>query len=234
MNLGTQNRKQVWILGVLLVIMAYFFYSNVLSSPSAPAPSPQRTAAPSVAPSVARVPSSRAVTRRTGSRDAGDEWHPVYLDPNPEKRPDPSKIDPTLRLDLFQKVQSAELAGGARNLFQFSTAPAPKPPTTLAAAGPEPKVHIFQGPRQPPPPAPPPPPPPPPPITLKFYGFSLAQNSGKRVAYLLDGDDIFLASEGDTLKRKYKILRIQANSVLVEDLDAKRQQSVPLIEEGQG
>jgi hypothetical protein len=238
MTIGTNNKKQLIFLVVLVVIMAYFLYTNVLSGPSTPTPS-QRSSAPLAGVSPTAVPSvtgSPAVpsSRRAGSHDTGDEWHPVYLDPNPAKRPDVSKIDPTLRLDLFAKVQSVDLAGGARNLFQFSAAP-PKVETAAAKpAGEEPRVWVFVGPKQPPPPQPPPPPPPPPPITLKFYGFSLSKDSGKRVAYLLDGEDIFLASEGETLKRKYKILRIQANSILVEDLDAKRQQSVPLTEEGQG
>jgi len=241
MTLGTQNKKQLIFLGVLVVIMAYFLYANVLSGPSTPT-STQRSSAPLAGPSPVAIPSVPSVSgpavpssRRAGSsHDTGDEWHPVYLDPNPAKRPDVSKIDPTLQLDRFAKVQAVDLAGGARNLFQFSAA-APKVETAaVKPPGEEPKVWVFVGPRQPPPPQPPPPPPPPPPITLKFYGFSLSKDSGKRVAYLLDGEDIFLASEGDTLKRKYKILRIQANSILVEDLDAKRQQSVPLTEEGQG
>lgn len=241
MKLGTENKKQLVVLGVLLVIMAYFLYTNVLSGPSAPAPAPRTAASMSAAPAALppggaaseTAPVARPSARRPGSHDSGDEWHPVYLDPNPAKRPDPARIDPTLQLDRFAKVQSVELAGGARNLFQFGAAPPAAAKTLVAAAGPEPKVHIFTGPRQPPPPAPPAPPPPPPPITLKFYGYSLG-DTGKRTAYLLDGDDIFLASEGDTLKRKYKILRIQSNSILIEDLDAKRQQSVPLTEEGQG
>jgi hypothetical protein len=238
MNLGVKNKKQVWILSVLLIGVVYSLYVNVFSGPSVPASS-QRTSAPTVAPvaipgasGTPAVPSSR----RAGSHDTGDEWHPVYLDPNPAKRPEVSKIDPTLRLDLFAKVQSVNLAGGARNLFQFSAAPPKVETATVKPPGEEPRVHVFVGPRPPPPPPPPTPVvvPPPPPITLKFYGFSLSTDTGKRTAYLLDGDDIYLAAEGDTLKRKYKILRIQTNSILVEDLDAKRQQSVPLTEEGQG
>jgi hypothetical protein len=237
MKLGTENKKQLIILGVLVVIMGYFFYSNVLSGPSAPSPSSRstaRSAAPAATPGMPPpVPQAAPSMRRAGNRERSEEFHPVYLNPNPAKRPDVTKIDPTLRLDYFQKVQQVELAGGARNLFQFSTAPPPKE-TVKVAAGPEPKVHIFAGPRLPPPPAPPPPPPPPPPITLKFYGYSLSKDTGKRTAYLLDGDEIYLAAEGDTLKRKYKILRIQQNSILIEDLDAKRQQSVPLQEEAAG
>ena len=86
-----------------------------------------------------------------------------------EDRLDPKTIDPTLRLDLFAKVQAVELAGGSRNLFQFSAAPPPKP--VEMPKGKEPKIVPKQrdvrdradGPAAPPPP---------PPITLKFYGFS--------------------------------------------------------------
>jgi hypothetical protein len=153
------------------------------------------------------------------------------MDPNPEKRKDPKGIDPTLQLARFSKVQAVELSGGARNLFQFAPPPPKETPTLVASKEPIVVPHVMQGPLQPPPPAPPPPPPPPPPITLKFYGFS-AQENGGRTAYLLDGDEILLAKEGDTLKRRYKILRIGPTSLMVEDLDAKRQQSVPLTEEG--
>ena len=40
--------------------------------------------------------------------------------------------------------------------------------------------------------------------------------------------------KGETLKRRYKIMRIGPTSILIEDLDAHRQQSVPLTEEGTG
>lgn len=241
MTLGANNKKQVAILGGLVLVMAYVFYTNVLSGPSEPEPvrrAATTTAQPSAPATMPGAPAPQAPSvRRAGSRDSAEGFHPVYLALNPAKRKDPSTIDPTLRLDLFTKVQKVELAGGARNLFQFTAAPPPTadPKTVLAKAGPEPKIHVFVGPRQPAPPGPPKPPPPPPPITLKFYGFSTALDTGKRTAYILDGDEIYLASEGDTLKRKYKVLRIQANSVLIEDLDAKRQQQVPLTpEEGQG
>jgi hypothetical protein len=130
-------------------------------------------------------------------------------------------------------VQSVELSGGSRNVFQFAPAP-PKEPVKLAGVEPTVPVHVFYGPRPPAPPPPPALPAPPPPITLKFYGFSTSADNGKKTAYLLDGDEIYLASEGQTVKRRYKIIRIAASSILIEDLDAKHQQSVPLTEEGTG
>ena len=49
----------------------------------------------------------------------------------------------------------------------------------------------------------------------------------------LDGDEIIYAAEGDTLKRRYKVLRIGPTSVLMEDTESKRQQTVQLAEEVQ-
>jgi hypothetical protein len=228
MTLGTNNRKQLAILGALVLVMAYLVYTNLIATPDAPSRPSQRANAPAVAPIVPGVtPGQPAAAKRAASRTTSGEFHPVYVSKNPARRRDPKTIDPTLRTDLFAKVQAVELSGGARNLFAFAPPPPPKAEAPKPA-GEEPTVYIAQGPRQPPPP---PVEPPPPPITLKFYGFSTPRENGKKTAYLLDGEDIYIAAEGDTLKRRYKIVRINPTSILIEDLDAKRQQAVPLTEE---
>jgi hypothetical protein len=237
MTLGTNNKNQVIILSVLGLVALYLVYTNVIAGPDVPKTT-QRTS-PATAPIVPGAPAGPGQTgppaaKRAGSRVRTQEFHPVYLDRNPTKRRDPRTIDPTLQLERFAKVQAVDLAGGARNVFAFSAAPPPVQTAAVKPAGPEPTVWVNVGPRQPPPPPPPQPPPPPPPITLKFYGFSTSTAGGKRTAYLLDGEDIYIAAEGDTLKRRYKIIRIGPTSILIEDLDAKRQQSVPLTEESAG
>jgi hypothetical protein len=152
----------------------------------------------------------------------------VWRSKRVEDRIDPMKIDPTLMTDLLAKVAAVEPSGGSRNLFAFSQAP----PKVAELKGPEPK--LLMGPREAPKPALPPGlvlEPPPTPITLKFYGFSTIRNNGKKSAYFLDGDDILIAAEGETLKKRYKLVRISAGSVLLEDTESKRQQSVPLTQE---
>jgi hypothetical protein len=69
-------------------------------------------------------------------------------------------------------------------------------------------------------------PPPKPPINLKFFGT--ATQDGVRRALLLSGDDVFLASAGDIVQRRYKIVSITANSVVVEDVPNSNQQNLPL------
>jgi hypothetical protein len=118
------------------------------------------------------------------------------------------------------------LEGGERNLFQFGAAPAPKTPEPKIVPKPAGPAAIAAN-------APPETPskPPPPPIPLKFYGYSSqAQQTDKR-AFFLDGDDIIVASEGQVIKSRYKVVRIGINSVVVEDVQFQHQQTLPLEEQ---
>jgi hypothetical protein len=75
----------------------------------------------------------------------------------------------------------------------------------------------------------PPPPPPPPAIDLKFFGYT-ARQSGVRRAFLLKGDDVFVASEGDVVDHRYKVVKIAPMSVQVEDIPYANTQSLPLVQ----
>jgi hypothetical protein len=50
----------------------------------------------------------------------------------------------------------------------------------------------------------------------------------------LDGDDIFVAAEGELIKRRYKVVRIGVSSVEVEDTQFNHTQPLPLAEEAPG
>lgn len=228
------NPRTGAMVAVLALLGGYSVYTNVLSGPDVPARSTTVAPAP-VAPDspLAAANSAQPRPARAPARARTDEWRPVVLPKRPEDRPDPTKIDPTLQWWRFEKVQQVPPAGGARNLFQFGTAPPPKP-VLVASAEPTVRPHLIYGPKAPVQPGPPPPPPPPPPVPLKFYGWSTTTAAGKRMGYFMDGEEILLAGEGDTLKRRYKIVQIGPSSAVIEDLDVKRQQSVPLAAEGQG
>ena len=250
MNLGTDNKKSVWALAALGVVAAYFFYSNVLSD-SSPSPAPKSAAvserqrmadeatgaAPGSVP--APLPASQPPTspRQMGAanRSRGDEFHPSLRSKRKEDQIDPLTVDPTLRLELLAKVQNVKLDGGQRNLFQFG-----KADEVVHLAGDEPKIvpkREAMGPKPLPPPPPPPGPvtaAPPPPITMKYYGLATKRIDGKRTAFFLDGEDILLATEGMTIKKRYKIVRINAESVVIEDTDVKREQTLRISEDAGG
>jgi hypothetical protein len=242
MTVGTGDKKKVYALAVLGVIAAYMVYSNVLSGPDIPqssAPSPAGSPAVAPAPSATRGDGPNISRAPSRNRARSEEFHPSMKSKREDQVARAVDTDPTLLLALLKKVQAVEMAGkvGNRNLFQFSAPPAAIAKANLPA-GPEPKVQrIYNRPQQPPPAAPPPakpPDPPPPPIPLKYYAFWVSRDDGKKTACFLDNEDILMAGEGETVKRRYKVIRINATSVVMEDLDVKKQQTLQLVEEAQG
>lgn len=225
MKLSAERKRVVFLGGILALLGGYSLYTNVLSGPSSPEPErPGRAGASSSPAPGAPGPRPDTVRPRAPSRTSA-EFRPSLKPKRPEERVDPRSIDPTLRLDLLAKVQAVDMQGAGRNLFQFSTAPPPPLP-------PEPKIKkpvTLAADAQPGPPAPPAAPPKPqaPPITLKYYGYATASGAAKH-AFFLDGDDILVAAEGDLLKKRYRVVRIGVNSVVMEDTQFKHEQTLPL------
>ena len=119
-------------------------------------------------------------------------------------------LDPTLRFDMLKASEDVTYKGTGRNIFH-SEAPPPDIPKPVAPVMP----------------ATPPPPPPPPPSGLKFYGFAGPKNGSKKV-FLIKGEDIFLAKEGDIVDRRYKITRVGTTSVEVQDVLTNHTETLPL------
>jgi hypothetical protein len=120
-------------------------------------------------------------------------------------------LDPSLRFDVLKASEDVTYKGTGRNIFR-SEAPAPDIPKPIVTPIPD------QG---------PPPPPPPPPIDLKFYGYA-GPKGGNRQVFLLRGEDIFLAREGQIIDRRYKILHIGTNSVEIQDVLTNHTETKPL------
>jgi len=229
-GLGAEPKKLA-MLGVALVALAVVLYMNMGgSSDNAPAPRPRAAQSASAAPTPdfgSSVLNPPAETRQRPQQKAGrGRVKQQFKLGIGDKQPDPGSIDPTLRLDLLARVQAVSLAGGVRNLFQFGSSPVTKP---------DPKITPVQSPivAATPPPGPPPTPPPPP-IPLKFYGYATPAPSGAKRVFFLDGEDIIVATEGQLVKSRYKLVRVGINSVVLEDVQFKHQQTLPLEEEKPG
>lgn len=240
MKLGAEPKKVI-ILGALTVLGGYLVVSNLLTSDEPPvrqsAPPAAAKPAPAAQPqrgitAQAPPPNIRRDRRQIGgSVRSSQEFRPT-LKRRPEDYVDPTTVDPTLRTDLLAKLDAIRVEGGSRSLFDFAQAPPPPKPK----GPPEPKIIPKPfGPQPPPTEAAKvePPKPPPTPIPLKFYGFISPVRTKVKRAFFLDGEDIIVASEGELIKRRYKVVRIGINSVVMEDVEQKHQQTIPLTEEQQ-
>ena len=131
MKLGGENKRTVYLVGLLMVGAAISVYVNFFSDSSAPVtPKPAVTAERNRASDEAAgsVPAPQPVSQTAvtaprqfggGGRSRSDEFHPTLRSKRKEEQIDTMSVDPTLRLDLLAKVQNVKLDGGQRNLFQF-------------------------------------------------------------------------------------------------------------------
>jgi hypothetical protein len=126
-------------------------------------------------------------------------------------------IDPMLRFDWLKASEDIKYEGNGRNIFLAQAEP---PPTPLTNGATDKQKLAEQG---------PPPPPPPPPINLKFYGFASSPGEPKKV-FLSQGEDLFVASEGEIVNRRYKVVHIMPMSVEIEDVLNNNRQSIPLTQ----
>jgi hypothetical protein len=130
-----------------------------------------------------------------------------------------SQLDPSLRMGPMLVAESLVYSGGGRNIFSVTSAPVDIPKVIAPARPKGPVVPVYVAPAGPPPP---------PPIDLKFFGTATSGN-GTRQAFLLHGDDVFLALPGDIVQRRYRIISIAANSIVIEDMANNNTQTLPLL-----
>lgn len=246
MKLGA-TPKQIAILGGLVVLALFLQFSggdeDRPKSDAKRGPTPVATPLPvsgSAGPrAVTPAAAKNAAAPRPNSRNRTSlEYKPVLRPRRVEDRVDPTTIDPTLRTDILAKLSTIQIQGGSRPLFDFGAAP---PPPVVKAPDPG-KIKVTPGAVKPPPvvisPVKPPSgpvtpvKPQAPPIPLKFYGFTSARAGLKR-AFFLEGEDVYVANEGDIVKKRYKVVRVNLNSVVMEDTEYKQQQTLPLTEQSQ-
>jgi hypothetical protein len=235
MTVGAE-RKKVMVLGGLLVVAlaVYLFNSSSTggegdtSSQSSARPGAAR---PATAPLTAPPADARPPAGNRSARVVEREFRPSPRPKKGEVRPDPTTVDPTLRLDILAKLQTVNVEGAHRSIFDFGQAP-PPPAAVAQAKGPKAPSPLI-GPAPPPKPQQTanatPPKPQAPPVPFKFYGY--ITNQPNKRAFFMEGEDIHVVREGDVVKNRYKIVRIGVNSVVVEDMQFQSQQTLPLEEQ---
>lgn len=200
MKLGTDNKKKTIIAAVLgaLAIILVIWQLVPFFSGGSAAPAPALANVPAAATTPTRSNANRA-NRNRGRAAAA----PVV-----------NTLDPTIRLDLLQNAEQQHYKGSGRNIFEAYVPPPPRPPVQ-AVNTPPPGPVVNPG------------PPPPPPINLKFYGWASKKGQPKRI-FLSQGDQIFIASEGDLVANRYKVVHIGDGSVRIEDILNNNIQQIPM------
>jgi hypothetical protein len=217
MKLGTENKKTT-IAAVVLGVLALLAFARMMSSlgsgtPQAASPTASNAAAVNAATAAATNPNGSAPARATNTRQRGrTQRDRRTAGPAPAQ-----SLDPRLNLALLEQSEKVTYTGSGRNIFKMEEEPPPmeKP---LAPASIKPPRTVPQG------------PPPPPAIPLKFYGWASKPGETRSVFLSSNGGDVFVAKEGEIIDRRYKIVRIQPNTVEVEDMLTNNRQNLPLTQ----
>jgi hypothetical protein len=215
MKAGAENRKKTIAAGALgaVALVCIFIMYNSLFGGSSPAP------APAVAPATTRT-TSTAAPAQTATQTPANGAHTSMPGVDAVKLASTSaSLDPTLDETAMHRTENLVYSGTGRNIFSLTYTPPPVIPTGVPKPRPKPSpITLAPAPVGPPPP---------PPINLKFFGTA-KRASGPLQAFLLQGDNVYLASAGEIVAHKYKIVAINLNSIQVEDLQYNNTQTLQL------
>jgi hypothetical protein len=202
-KLGFENRRNLILAGVLGLVAILVIGNEFIPSSSTSA-------------STATVTNSPVPLASTASSSKHHGSGPTLG----KKEHAPQNLDPTLHLQELLATEQIKYEGSGRNIFvsQAETVEIPKvlgKPNTDAA-----KTAAYV----------PPPVAAAPPIPLKFFGFANQPGAPKKV-FLSKGEDVFIAGEGEIVDRRYRVVRISATAVEIQDVvGSGPPQSIPLTQ----
>jgi len=204
MQTGFENKRQMYLLGglaVLIVLAGAYELKDSFSTPashrSAPLTNAQPVAATSAKPSAA-------------ADSAAPEAKKFIVE----------TTDPVLHTEILDASEKITYAGSGRNLFSAEYVAAPvkiEAPVKSARRDSKPAFVAPVIPEAPRPPS----------IELRYFGYAQSRDKSFK-AFLTHGDEIFTAKVGEILNHRYKIVAITPQSVQVTDLGYNNTQSLPL------
>lgn len=123
--------------------------------------------------------------------------------------------EPSLNLETLRYSREVTYESGDRNPFAYA-APIPHPDRNVrGTATPAPTPYV-------------PTPTPIPPNPLKFYGFANKQGEPKRIFLGAPDGRNFVAGLNEIVDLRYKVVKIEANQVIIEDMLHNNRQTILL------
>ncbi len=123
--------------------------------------------------------------------------------------------NPSLRLDMLERIRRLEYKGTHRNIFSATLPPPPAPkvdPKKTGPAGPPPVEPLA--------------------VPAKFFGYASDPQGGHRRAFFSNGEDVFIVAEGEMLLNRFRLVRIGNTTAEVEEIASGRRATLALEETG--
>lgn len=134
--------------------------------------------------------------------------------------------NPQIHWAVLERAQGTEYKSNGRN--PFSPVAPPTQAEIKQKADDAAKAHTQT------PIAPLPPPPPTRasvPANLKYFGYGTVPNGSPRRAFVTDGDDVYIVSEGETLLGRYRILKVGNSNLEFQEISSGLPGAMPLDEQ---
>lgn len=248
MKTGTDDKKKTALaLGLtavaIITVYVQFFSGNTAgggvaapvraTAPKSALPAqarPTRTVG-ALAPGAASSSPASGGRRRVVRRQQG-AFEPIWRRSHEDEEFDALSEDPSLATDRLAAVRGVGFDGVERNIFSFGERKkvvAPPAASTVSEAQRRQQEFAAQAKNNTPAPAAKPEQPTRAPrLTWKYYGYASPSGDGQRRAFLLDGEDVLIGSEGDVFKNRYKVVRVGLTSIVIEDMQFKEEQSLAI------
>jgi hypothetical protein len=121
--------------------------------------------------------------------------------------------DPDLRIARLEDIQKVVYPGVHRNIFSAEPPPPPRPAVKPQTQ--QPVVQQPTGPAE---------------LVLPFhyFGYAADSSSGKRRAFFTNGDDVYIASEGEIVLTRFRVLRIGNTTSDLEEIATGRRATLSM------
>lgn len=127
--------------------------------------------------------------------------------------------NPQLHWPELERARKTEYKSNGRNIF--SAIPPARPQPANPAPGPNtPKVPVI------------PELPKVAPLPVKFFGYGTVPAGTSRRAFFTDGEDVYIVAEGEVLLNRFRILKVNNESLDYEEVSSGLQGKAKLEEQG--